>query len=322
MRKAILSVLALIAAGAVAFYFLTAPRTIPASALPEHAPDIENGKYMFTAGGCAECHAAPVGACDDLDIEDPAVLAGGRCLNTYAGTFHVPNISPDDEMGIGAWTTLDFVNAMKRGVGPGGVHLYPAFPYTSYQRMTFEDLIDLKAYLNTLPAVRNHVPAHELRFPYSIRRGLGLFHLLYVDGETFAADPEASDEINRGAYLVLGPAHCGECHSPRNALGGIIASQAFAGARKPEGKGRVPNITPHNDGIGDWSEADIAYLLETGTTPDFDVIGDIMVPVQENMAKLTAEDRKAIAAFLKSLPPRPDAVKRSERAPGGDAAKD
>jgi mono/diheme cytochrome c family protein len=263
-----------------------------------------------------------VGACDDLDIEDPAVLAGGRCLNTYAGTFHVPNISPDDETGIGAWTMLDFVNAMKCGVGPGGVHLYPAFPYTSYQRMTFEDLIDLKAYLDTLPAVRNNVPAHELRFPYSVRRGLGLFHLLYVDGETFAADPEASDEINRGAYLVLGPAHCGECHSPRNALGGIIASQAFAGARKPEGKGRVPNITPHDDGIGDWSEADIAYLLETGTTPDFDVIGDIMVPVQENMAKLTAEDRKAIAAFLKSLPSRPDAVKKSERAPGDDAAKD
>ena len=114
------------------------------------------------------------------------------------------------------------------------------------------------------------MPAHALRFPYNIRRGLGLFQRLYVDGETFAPDPEASDAVNRGAYLMLGPAHCGECHSPRNALGGIIQSQAFAGAKSPEGDGTTPNITPSKDGIGDWTEEDIAYLLETGSTPDFE----------------------------------------------------
>ena len=321
LRRAFLILLALIVAGALAFYLLTMPQTLPASALPDRVPDLANGKTMFIAGGCAECHAVPEGACDDLDIEDEAVLAGGRCLKTNVGIFHVPNISPDTETGIGTWTTLDFVNAMKRGVAPGGVHLYPAFPYTSYQRMTFEDLIDLKAYLDTLPAVRSAVPQHELKFPYNIRRGVALFQSLYVDGETFSPDPRASDEMNRGAYLVLGPGHCRECHSPRDALGGTIESQAFAGAKSPEGKGTVPNITPHRDGIGDWTKEDIVYLLETGSTPDFDTIGEMMVPVQENMAKLTAEDRAAIAAFLKSLPPRPNAVKKSETAKADDTGQ-
>ena len=313
MRRALFLLLALIALGAVFFYVLTIPVTLPASALPDHTPDVENGKVMFIAGGCAECHAKPAGACDDLDIDDETALVGGRCLKTDVGTFYVPNISPDEETGIGAWSTLDFVNSMKRGVAPGGVHLYPAFPYTSYQRMTYEDLIDLKAYLDTLPAVRNAPPPHDLRFPYSIRRGLGLFQRLYVDGKTFTPDPEASAAVNRGAYLALGPAHCGECHSPRNAFGGIIAEQAFAGAKNPEGKGTIPNITPSEDGIGDWSVEDIAYLLETGSTPDFDVIGDTMAPVQENMAQLTEEDRNAIAAFLKTLPPRPNAVQRPRK---------
>ena len=218
MRRALLVLLALAAAGAISFYLLTIPQTVPASALPDHAPDIANGKYMFTAGGCAECHAVPKAACDDLDIKDETVLVGGRCLKTDVGTFYVPNISPDKETGIGTWTTLDFVNAMKRGIAPGGVHLYPAFPYTSYQRMTYEDLIDLKAYLDTLPAVRSEVPAHALKFPYNIRCGVGLFQRRYVDGKSFMPDPRQSAEVNRGAYLALGPGHCAECHSPRDVL--------------------------------------------------------------------------------------------------------
>ena len=322
MRKALLALLALVAAGAIAFYLLTIPVTVPASELPGHAPDIANGKYLFIAGGCAECHAVPKGACDDLDIKDDTMLAGGRCLKTGFGTFFVPNISPDKQTGIGSWTTLDFVNAMKHGVAPGGVHLYPAFPYASYQRMAYEDLIDLKAYLDTLPAVRSEVPAHALNFPYNIRRGLGLWQRLYIDGKSFTPDPKASDEVSRGAYLVRGPGHCAECHSPRDGFGGIISAQEFAGAHNLEGDGTVPNITPSDDGIGDWTQEDVAYLLETGNTPDFDVIGETMVPVQENMAKLTPEDRNAIAAFLKSLPPRPNAVKKSKTTSKDDGAQD
>ena len=141
---------ALAIAGAIVFYLLTMPKTVPASELPAHTPDVANGEYMFTAGGCAECHAEPLAKCKDTKVKDKTRLAGGRCLKTHFGVFNVPNISPDKETGIGNWSTLDFVNAMKRGIGPGGEHLYPAFPYTSYQHMTYEDLIDLKAYLDTL----------------------------------------------------------------------------------------------------------------------------------------------------------------------------
>jgi mono/diheme cytochrome c family protein len=292
------------------------PKTVPASELPSHTPDLANGEYMFAAGGCAECHAEPLAKCKDVKIKDELSLGGGRCLRTDFGVFHVPNISPDKETGIGNWSTLDFVNAMKHGVGPGGVHLYPAFPYASYQHMTYEDLIDLKAYLDTLPAVKHKTEPHQLTFPYNIRRAVGLWQLLYVDGKTFEPDPKASSEINRGDYLVNGPGHCGECHSSRNFLGGILKSQAFAGARNPEGKGKVPNITPHQDGLADWSAEDIAYLLETGNTPDFDVVGGLMARVQENMAKLKPEDRAAIAAYLKALPPLPDAVPRKKKGAG------
>jgi mono/diheme cytochrome c family protein len=311
LRRAFLGLLAFVAAIAIAFYLLTIPQALIAADLPAHRPDLANGKYMFTAGGCAECHAAPVKGCDDLNTEEKEVLVGGRCLKTGFGTFHVPNISPDRETGIGNWSTIDFVNAMKRGIAPDGSYLYPAFPYTSYQRMTYEDLIDLKAYLDTLPAVKSQIPPHALDFPFNIRRGLGLWHKLYVNGASFTPDQQASAEINRGGYLVRGPGHCAECHSSRNLIGGIVKATEFAGAPNPEREGVVPNITPSGEGIGDWSEADIAYLLETGNTPDFDTIGDNMVPVQENMAQLTPEDRKTIAAYLKSLPPRPNAVQRA-----------
>jgi mono/diheme cytochrome c family protein len=315
------ALLALAVAGAIVFYLLTIPKTVPASALPAHEPDLANGEYMFIAGGCAECHAEPIDKCKSTKVKDQHVLAGGRCIKTPYGIFNVPNISPDKETGIGTWTTLDFVNAMKRGIGPGGTHLYPAFPYTSYQRMTYEDLIDLKAYLDTLPAAKNEVPPHQLTFPYNVRRGVGLWQLLYVNGKSFKPDPKASEEVNRGAYLATGPGHCGECHSPRNFIGGIIASEAYAGARNPEGKGRIPNITPSHDGIGDWSAEDITYFFETGNTPDFDVVGGLMAPVQENLAKLKPGDRAAITAFLKSLPPRPDAVPRKNKS-GQDHSPD
>ena len=308
MRTLLVLGLAFVAAAGAAFYILTIPFVFTASDLPDHAPDVSNGKNLFIAGGCAECHAVPVGACDSLDIEDETQLAGGRCLRTDVGTFYAPNISPDPESGIGGWSTLDFVNAMKRGVAPGGVHLYLVFPYTSYQRMRFSDLIDLKAYLDTLPPVQSAVRDNDLRFPYNIRRGVGIFQRLYVDGKTFVPDPDTTESVNRGGYLVLGPGHCTECHSPRNALGGVIAREAFAGAKSPEGRGDAPNITTSPEGIGDWSQQDIVYFLETGSDPDFDVVGESMIPVQENMARLPASDREAIAAFLKTLPARPDSA--------------
>ena len=131
MRRTLLVLFALAAVVAVAFYVLTMPRAIEVSALPTHSPDLANGKYMFTAGGCAECHAAPLKACDDRKTKNKELLAGGRCLKTPFGTFNVPNISPDKETGIGGWSTLDFINAMKLGMAPEGEYLYPALPTRS-----------------------------------------------------------------------------------------------------------------------------------------------------------------------------------------------
>ncbi|HET7717050.1 MAG TPA: cytochrome c [Bauldia sp.] len=293
----IVVVLAIVGLGA--FWFLSAPTTYAAADLPDHTPNVANGEYMFWAGGCSSCHAAPGASGDDL-----LKLGGGRVLKSDFGDFQIPNISPDKATGIGNWSTVDFVNAMKLGVRPNGVHLYPAFPYTSYQRMTFEDIIDLKGYLDTLPAVENAVPPTALSFPFSVRRGLGLWKLLYVDGKTYVPDSVATEAAKRGAYLVEGPGHCTQCHSPRNFYGGIIADRAYSGAPLPASDGNAPNITPDNEtGIGTWTTAEIVGLMKTGFLPDFDVVGGDMAEVQRNLARLTAEDQQAIAEYLKSLPP-------------------
>lgn len=302
--------------GAGVFFLLTRPSHIDATALPKHTPDIANGQYMFHAGGCASCHATPLAdgsskssACTNPKYRDERLLGGGRCLKTSFGTFYVPNISPDKTAGIGTWSMADFVTAMKKGVSPDGRHYYPAFPYTSYQHMSDKDLMDLKAFIDTLPPVKTKVPDHDLPLVFSYRRGLGLWKLLFLDGKPFTPVPGASDLINRGAYLVQGPGHCGECHTPRNLLGGMQEDRAYSGAPNPEGKGFIPNITPHKTGLGAWSTNDIAYSLKTGFTPEFDSFGGSMVKVQENMAKLTKEDRLAIATYLKSLPPRPSSTR-------------
>jgi mono/diheme cytochrome c family protein len=304
MRRLLAAAVILGILGATTFYILTMPRTVDAAALPNHTPDLANGETMFYAGGCSSCHAAPASEkCDDHKTADKHKLAGGRCLVTGFGTFYVPNISPDPETGIGGWSDIDFVNAMVRGVSPKGAHYYPAFPYTSYQRMRYGDLLDLKAFLDTLPAVKSQVPDHDLALPFRWRRSLGLWKLIYLDGKPFSAPPGADEKLSRGAYLVEGPGHCGECHSPRDALGGTLEDTNYSGAPAPEGKGYIPNITPDKTGIGDWSEDDIVEALSSGFTPSFDSFGGTMVAVQENLAKLPPEERVAIAAYLKSLPP-------------------
>lgn len=285
------------------FWVLTAPATWRAlrgtevAALP--AGEAERGRLLFDAGGCASCHMAP-------GSQDRERLGGGALLHSGFGTFVVPNLSPDRTDGIGAWTAADFVRAMREGVSPDGRHYYPSFPYTSYQRMTVEDLADLFAYLKTLPPVAGRPRDHDLAFPFSIRRGLGLWKLAFLDGRVFAPDPGRSHELNRGAYLVEGPGHCVECHSQRNAFGAIPEGRRFAGGADPEGKGGfVPNITPHPDGLAKWTRDDVAELLKTGFTPEYDSVGAGMAAVVRNTARLPEEDRSAMAAYLMSLPARP-----------------
>jgi mono/diheme cytochrome c family protein len=286
----------LVLGGGAGFYALTMPSLAVKGELPRREPNLANGETMFHAGGCASCHATP-------KEEDHRRLGGGLALKTPFGTFRVPNISSDPQHGIGAWPEAAFVNAMLRGVGRNGEHLYPAFPYTTYQRMRLDDVRDLFAFMKTLPAVATPSLPHELSFPFNVRRGLGLWKLRYLDGNTHAHDASKSAAQNRGAYLVEALGHCAECHSSRDMFGGIIKQRRFAGGADPEGKGWVPNITPHADGIGSWSEKDIIYLLETGFTPDNDAVGSTMADVVLNTGKLSPEDRAAIATHLKTLPP-------------------
>lgn len=302
MRKLVLSGVVLAAAAGAAFWLLTAPNGLSEdelAALP--AGDAARGEQVFWAGGCASCHAAP-GATGDARLE----LAGGVRLETEFGVFVAPNISQDKQDGIGSWSAGDLANAMLRGVSPQGDHYYPAFPYASYARMEPGDIADLHAFLQTLPGIAGAAQAHELGFPFTFRRGLGLWKRLYLSDDPVVALDSPSDEVLRGQYLVEGPGHCGECHTPRNLAGGIDKSRWLAGAAAAEGSGNVPNITTGEGGIGDWSQDDIAALLDSGFTPDFDSVGGSMAAVVRNMAELPAEDREAMAAYLKAIPGHPD----------------
>jgi len=294
LRKLVILALAAGVIGLALFWFLTIPATVPASALGAHQPNLENGKTMFYAGGCASCHATP-------GQDDKTRLGGGLGLKSPFGTFYVPNISSDPKDGIGNWTEAQFVTAMLKGTSPDGSHYFPAFPYGSYRLMAMPDLRDLFAYMKTLPAVQGKVRDHDVPFPFNIRRSLGGWKLLFLGSDTFQHDTSKTAQWNRGAYLVNGPGHCAECHSPRNILGGIVSGQRFAGGPNPEGEGWVPNITQAR--LKDWSESDFAYLLETGNTPEGDSVGGSMTPVIRNTSQLSDEDRKAMAVYLKSLPP-------------------
>jgi mono/diheme cytochrome c family protein len=282
------------AIGFAGFWFLTMPASVSALVLGPHTPDLANGKTVFNAGGCASCHATP-------KQDDKTKLGGGLGIASPFGTFYVPNISPNPEDGIGKWTEAQFITALVKGTSPSGAHYFPAFPYTTYQRAKFSDLRDVFAYLKTLPPVVGKVRDHDLRFPFNQRWAVGGWKLLYLDSASLLPERDKSPAWNRGAYLVNALAHCAECHSPRDMFGGIIEAKRFAGGPTPDGKGWVPNIT--QKALGKWSEKDIADLLDSGNTPDGDSVGGEMAAVVRNTAQLSADDRAAMAAYIKSLAP-------------------
>jgi mono/diheme cytochrome c family protein len=310
LKSIVLVLLALAVAAAGALWLLTEPK--PAFSRDqwqayEQGGDAARGRIVFEAGGCASCHATP-GQTDRLR------LGGGLALKSPFGNFYVPNISPHPQDGVGEWKVVDLANAMQTGVSPGGAHYYPAFPYASFQRVRIEDIRDLMYYLRTLEPIAGKVRDHDLPFPFNVRRGLGLWKLLFLDGEPLKPDPAKDQEWNRGRYLVEGLGHCAECHSPRNFLGAIVADRRFAGGPSPDGRGRVPNITPDKTGIGSWSKADIVDLLTIGVIPgdSADFVGGGMAEVVKNTAELPKSDREAIAAYLQSLPPRQSAASASK----------
>lgn len=295
--KRLTKILVFLTALALLGIYVTRPASLQPDSLPRHQPDADNGQHIFFAGGCASCHSS------DTGISGLPLLGGGLEMETRFGVFRVPNISPHPDNGIGNWTMLDFVNAMHLGTSPDRQHYYPAFPYVSYHRMSLEDIMDLKSYIDTLPAVETPSTGHSLNFPWNIRMGIGLWKLLNLDESPIQSIDESNNILKRGRYLVEGPGHCGECHTARNWTGGLNLNRWLAGAPNPDGEGRIPNITPHENALADWSANDIEYYLESGFTPDFDTVGGSMVKVQENMAHLADEDRAAIAAYLKSIKP-------------------
>nr|WP_242500724.1 cytochrome c [Tropicimonas sp. IMCC6043] len=275
-------------------WFATRPEHVDASIVEAAVPDMERGETLFFAGGCAACHSAP-----DAEGGDKLKLAGGRKFPSPFGTFVAPNISPDPEAGIGAWTATDLANALLKGTGPRGQHYYPVLPYTSFARMSVEDVVSLHAYLATLPTDATPNQRNDVGFPFNIRRGLGIWkRLFFRDG--WVVEGDLTEEQQLGRFLVEGPGHCGECHTPRNALGGLRLSAWLSGAPSPTGKGRIPDITP---GGLDWSEADIAEYLKSGFTPQYDTVGGDMADVVANTSHLSVAERSAIAAYLKAVPP-------------------
>jgi mono/diheme cytochrome c family protein len=285
---------ALVAALAIAGWVLTAPQPLSAgvaSAMSEPG-DPAAGRVVYYLAGCGACHSS--GPADSASIQ----LGGGAELKTPFGSFYPPNISPDPIDGIGKWTAQDFANAVMAGVSPADEHLYPAFPYPSYRHMAVKDVRDLYAFLKTTTPVSGKRPPNTLSFPFSIRRAVGVWKLLYLPGvlQPPAIAPEAVEE--RGRYLVEGPGHCGECHSPRSFLGGVIADRRLTGATLPDGK-KAPNITA--SGLKKWSEQDIADALSTGLTPDGDVLAGAMAEVVTNLAHAPAADLSAMAHYLKTF---------------------
>jgi mono/diheme cytochrome c family protein len=294
LRRILLGLILIGAAGAGIFWWLTVPAVIAPASLAAYTPNLANGVTTFNAGGCSSCHAVP-------NQPDRLKLGGGLAMPSPFGTFYVPNISSDPTYGIGRWSEADFVTALLKGTSPDGQHYFPALPYASYQHTKIEDIRDLFAYLKTLAPVTGKLRDHDVPFPFNIRRNVGIWKWLFMDGKPYTADASHSASWNRGAYLVNGLGHCAECHSPRNFLGGIVEAQRFAGGPNPEGEGWVPNIT--QKGLAEWSAKDIAYFLETGQTPDGDTAGGSMARVIRNTSQLPPEDRAAIAEYLKSLPP-------------------
>lgn len=286
-----LIVLGLVSAGGL--YLMTKPKPLAAAAVADLTGDAVRGEAVFWAAGCASCHMA-----EKADGAAELVLSGGQKFPSDFGTFVAPNISQDPEQGIGAWSLLDLANAITRGVSPEGEHYYPALPYASYAKMELQDVADLYAFLKTLPADPTPSQPHELGFPFNIRDSIGVWKLMFLSDD-WALPGNLTPTATRGRYIAEALAHCGECHTPRNMLGGMDTARWLGGAPNPSGEGRIPNITSAKLA---WTAADIVQYLTTGFTPDYDSVGGQMAHVVENMARLPEADRQAVAEYILAVP--------------------
>jgi len=285
-------VLGCLAAGASLPFLAVAAQNRAAEPRPS---DSERGAYLFAAADCAACHT------DAKNQGKP--LAGGRALPTPFGTFYSPNITPDRRTGIGLWTDAEWIRAFREGRTRGGAHLFPVFPYPSFTGMTEQDLLDIKAYVLTREPVAQENKPQEVKFPFGWRFLMAGWNLLFLEEGPLKPVAGKDEQWNRGRYLAEAVAHCGECHTPRNWFGAVERSRAMAGVRGgPDGQ-NAPNITPGGKG-GEYSIEDMMQVLKDGQKPDYDFVASGMAEVVKGTGKLSDEDRRAIAVYIKSLPPQ------------------
>jgi mono/diheme cytochrome c family protein len=277
----------------ILFVLFLAGVAISAHAAP---PDVSHGAYLVKISGCVQCHTVKGGG-------DSAYLAGGRPLKTSFGTFYAPNITSDKKSGIGSWSEAQFALALRHGRMKNHKNYYPAFPYTSFTKITDADVADIKAYLDTVPAIEKNNRMHEVKKAYS-RFAVNFWKALYFRPGPFQNDTKKSALLNRGAYLVEGPMHCAECHTPRDSLGGLRAHMNFAGLNKNvEFEHGVPNITrDQTTGLGSWSRDDYDHFFTTGETPNGDDMSGDMKEVIGETKTLTPEDRQALIEFMMNVP--------------------
>ncbi|NYH11849.1 cytochrome c [Pseudomonas moraviensis] len=265
---------------------------------------IRQGEYLARAADCVACHS----------VANGKAFAGGVEFKLPFGSLFSPNITPDKETGIGNWTDDEFVSALQKGVGRDGKHYYPAFPYTSYSKMSRDEILAIKAYLGSLEPVRQAARENDIVFPFNQRWGMFFWNLLFHDDAPFQVDSQRSTEWNRGKYLVEGPGHCGECHSPRNLFQAVSSDRSLAG-NLIQGWNAYNISSDPVHGVGAWPTERLADYLKEGMAPGWGVAGGPMAEVVEHSLRhLTDADRRAIAVYLKNTPARTEGVARP--APG------
>ena len=267
--------------------------------LPVAAQDdslVKRGEYLATAGDCVACHTAPGGK----------PYAGNYPLNTPIGVMMTPNITPDKDTGIGGWSEEQFEQAFRHGIGKEGEYLYPAFPFAWYTRVKDDDVKAIYAYLMTLQPVNEKKKDNGIDFPFNVRGSLITWRTAFFRDGVFKPDPNATEEQNRGAYLVEGLGHCGMCHN-ENKLVGNTSLAGRLGGGVIDGW-YAPNITPAGEeGIGAWSDEELVLYLKTGTAPGNRpgvAAGPMRQTIEESLSKMTDADIKAIVAYLRSVPAR------------------
>jgi mono/diheme cytochrome c family protein len=291
--------LAIVAVAAIVAVYLLRPGMLPrtpgSTASSATTQTIDRGEYLARAGDCVACHTAP-GA---------AEFAGGRAMPTPFGNLYVPNITPDEETGIGQWTADEFYRMLHTGISRDGTLLYPAMPFASYTKVTRADSDAIYAYLMSVRPVRQKNRPHELRFPFNRRNLMIGWRTLYFNEGEYVPDSTKSEQWNRGAYLVQGLGHCAMCHTAINALGGSSESKAFEGGMIPNQNWYAPSLTSNREaGLGDWSLREIADLLQVGASQRGAVYGPMAEVVYNSLQYVSDDDITAMGVYLKALPPR------------------